>query len=328
MKYMEIGRSGIRASVITFGGMGIGGGTWWRGSEDEESIRTLHRAFDMGINTVDTAPVYGFGHSEEVIGKAIKGRRGDVVISTKCGLWWEDGEGSFRFEKDGHMVRRNLSARTLRIELENSLRRLGTDYIDIYYTHNPTCPPFITPYEETLGTLMDFKKEGKIRAIGASNMTPEEVVSYTGCGDVDIIQGRYSMLSRGPEGEGGLLEQCREMGMSFHAYQPLERGLLTGKIGGDYVVPAGDAREGDPWWSAEKRPKALAFVEALREIAARYGCPLSNLPLAYLRGQGDDINVICGARRVSQIEETALAADLTLAEADLREIRKLADELQ
>lgn len=326
MKYMEIGKSGIRASVITFGGMGIGGGTWWRGSDDEESIRTLHRAFELGINTVDSAPVYGFGHSEEVIGKAIAGRRSDVIISTKCGLWWQDDEGSFRFNKDGHRVCRNLSARTLRIELENSLRRLNTDYIDIYYTHNPTCPPFITPYEETLGTLMEFKKEGKIRAIGASNMTPEEVLSYRACGDVDIIQGRYSMLTRTPE--NGLLQQCKEFGMSFHAYQPLERGLLTGKFGADYVVPEGDAREGDPWWSAEKYPQALQFVEELKGFAEKYDCSLSNLAIAYLRGQAEFVNVICGTRKVSHIEETAKAADIVIEAEDLKKIREMADKIQ
>lgn len=326
MKYMEIGKSGIRSSVITFGAMGIGGGTWWRNSDDEESIQTLHKAFEMGINTVDTAPVYGFGHSEEVLGRVVKGRRSDVIISTKCGLWWGDGEGSFRWVKDGHRVSRNLSARTIRIELENSLRRLGTDYIDIYYTHNPCCPPFMTPVEETVGLLMDFKKEGKIRAIGASNMTPQEILDYTACGEIDIIQGRYSMLTRGPE--DGILQLCREKGMSFHAYMPLERGLLTGKVTKDYVVPEGDARDGDPWWSAEKFPRALEFVEELKGIAGKYNCQLSQLALAYLRGQGGDINVICGARRVSQIAETALAADLVLEKEDLDQIRKMADQLQ
>lgn len=328
MKYMTIGKSGIRSSVITFGGMGVGGGTWWRNSDDEESVRTLHCAFDLGINTVDTAPVYGFGHSEEIIGKAVKGRRSDVIISTKCGLWWEDEEGSYRWTKDGHRVTRNVSARAMRIELENSLRRLGTDYIDIYYTHNPACPPFLTPVEETVGTLMEFKKEGKIRAIGASNMTPQEILDYTSCGDIDIIQGRYSILSRGPEGEGGILSLCREKGMSFHAYMPLERGLLTGKVTSDYVVPEGDAREGDPWWTPEKFPQVLKFVEELKPIAEKYQCPLSNLALAYLRGQGEDINVICGARRVFQIEETAKAGDLILEQEDLQKIRSLADALQ
>lgn len=328
MQYMEIGKSGIKASVITFGGMGIGGGTWWSGSEDGESIRTLHKAFDLGVNLVDTAPVYGFGHSEELIGKAIEGRRDKVLISTKCGLWWKDDEGSFRFEKDGHRVKRNLSERTLRIELEDSLRRLNTDYIDIYYTHNPTCPPFITPYEETLGVLNEFKKEGKIRAIGASNMTTEEIEEYRKYAEIDIIQGRYSILTRTPEGADGILDLCRKYDMSFHAYQPLERGLLTGKISRDYVIPEGDARDADQWWTKEKLPKALEFVDELKEIAEKNDCPISNLAVAFLRGQGDFINVICGARRVGQIEETVRAADISLPEEDLKQIRILADRLQ
>ena len=326
MKYMEIGKSGIRASAITFGAFGIGGSSWWRGSDDEESIRTLHKGFELGINTVDTAPVYGFGHSEEIVGKAIKGRRSDVIISTKCGLWWGDDEGSYRWSLDGHRVSRNLSARTLRIELENSLRRLGTDYIDIYYTHNPCCPPFMTPVEETVGLLMEFKKEGKIRAIGASNMTPQEILDYTSCGDIDIIQGRYSMLSRGPESE--ILPLCREKGMSFHGYMPLERGLLTGKITRDYKAPAGDVREGDPWYAEDKFLQVMDFVDELKGFAEKYNCQLSQLAVAYVLAQGNDINAICGARRVSQIAETAQAADLVLAEEDVKKIRAMADKLQ
>ncbi|WP_033125135.1 aldo/keto reductase [Eubacterium sp. ER2] len=318
MKYMEIGRSGIKASVITMGAMGIGGGTWWRNSDDDESVRTIHRALELGINTIDTAPVYGFGHSEEVIGKAIKGRRSEYIISTKCGLWWDDDEGSFRFEKDGHRVTRNLTSHAIRTEIERSLKRLGTDYIDIYYTHNPACPPVMTPVEETVGTLMELKKEGKIRAIGASNMTPDEIRAYTSCGEIDIIQGHYSMLDRSAEKE--IIPLCRELGLSFHGYMPLERGLLTGKTKADYKVQPGDAREDSPLWKPDKFPEVLGFVDGLKDICEKYHCTQPQLAVAFLLARGSDINVICGARRVFQIEDTALAADVELDESDVKEI--------
>lgn len=320
MRYMNIGKSDVKASVITMGAMGIGGGTWWRNSDDEESIRTIHRALELGINTIDTAPVYGFGHSEEVIGRAIKGRRSDYVISTKCGLWWKDEEGSFRFEKDGHRVTRNLTAHAIRTEVEQSLKRLGTDYIDIYYTHNPACPPVMTPVEETVGTLMELKKEGKIRAIGSSNMTPDEVCAYTACGEIDIIQGHYSMLDRSAEKE--LIPLCREKGMSFHAYMPLERGLLTGNVARDYIVQPGDAREDSPLWKKEKFPVVLDFVDSLKDICEKYNCTCTHLAVAFLHAQGNDINVISGARRPFQIEDIAQAADVVLQKEDVLEIER------
>ena len=304
MKYMEIGRSGIKA--------------WWRNSDDDESVRTIHRALELGINTIDTAPVYGFGHSEEVIGKAIKGRRSEYIIATKCGLWWDDDEGSFRFEKDGHRVTRNLTSHAIRTEIERSLKRLGTDYIDIYYTHNPACPPVMTPVEETVGTLMELKKEGKIRAIGSSNMTPDEIRAYTSCGEIDIIQGHYSMLDRSAEKE--IIPLCRELGLSFHGYMPLERGLLTGKTKADYKVQPGDAREDSPLWKPDKFPEVLGFVDGLKDICEKYHCTQPQLAVAFLLARGSDINVICGARRVFQIEDTALAADVELDESDVKEI--------
>ncbi len=326
MKYMKIGKSDIEASVITLGAMGIGGGTWWRGSDDEDSIKTIHRALDLGINTIDTAPVYGFGHSEEVIGRAIRGNRSIYIISTKCGLWWDDDEGSFRFEKDGHRVTRNLTSHAIRTEIERSLKRLGTDYIDIYYTHNPACPPVMTPPEETVGTLMDLKKEGKIRAIGSSNMTPDEIRTYTSLGDIDIIQGHYSMLDRSAEKE--ILPLCREKGLSFHAYMALERGILTGNVKRDYVVQPGDARADSALWRSGNFEAVLDFVDGLKDISEDYQCTCTHLAIAFLLAQGNDINVISGARRVFQIEDIARAADVTLLDGDVREIEKRLEALK
>lgn len=176
----------------------------------------------------------------------------------------------------------------------------------------------MTPVEETVGTLMELKKEGKIRAIGSSNMTPDEIRAYTSCGEIDIIQGHYSMLDRTAEKE--IIPLCRELGMSFHGYMPLERGLLTGKITKDYVVQPGDAREDSPLWKPDKFPDVLSFVDGLSDICRKYDCTYTQLAVAFLRARGEDINVICGARRVFQIEDTAQAADIKLSEGDVKDI--------
>lgn len=326
MKKMNIGTSGIEASVITLGAMPMGGGTWWQNSEDAESIRTIHLAYDQGINLIDTAPVYGFGHSEEVVGKAIKGRRSDFIISTKCGLWWEDDEGSFRFEKDGHKVKRNVSRRVIEREIDRSLTLLGTDYIDIYYPHNPACPPFLTPVEETMDTLLGLKKAGKIRCIGLSNATVDELREYMSYGRVDILQRRYNILDC--MAEDTFFDLIQENNMSFHAYLPLERGLLTGSVTMDTACAAGDARDEEAWWKQERRAAVLAFVDSLKEIAQRYHCSLSQLSIAYLLNRAPFVNVICGMRKTKHVCENAEAANLVVSQEDLQLIRFMSDRLR
>lgn len=179
----------------------------------------------------------------------------------------------------------------------------------------------MTPVEETVGTLMELKKEGKIRAIGSSNMMPEEILAYTSCGEIDIIQGHYSMLDRNAEKE--ILPLCREKGMSFHAYMPLERGLLTGNVKRDYVIQPGDAREDSLLWKPGRFQEVLDFVDELNKICEDYHCTCTHLAIAFLHAQGEDINVISGARRVFQVEDIAKALEVKLEEGDIREIEKL-----
>ena len=326
MRKMEIGTSGIQASAITLGAMPLGGGTWWQNSDDEEAIRTIHMAYDYGINLIDTAPVYGFGHSEELIGKAIKGRRSDFIISTKCGLWWEDDEGSFRFEKDGHIVRRNLSRRVIEYEIERSLKLLGTDYIDIYYPHNPACPPFLTPVEETMDTLLKLKKEGKIRCIGLSNATVDELKAYMQYGRIDIVQRKYNILDYMVEDQ--LFDMLKHNKMTLHAYMPLERGLLTNCASMDMVCQKGDARDEESWWKPARRMLVMQFLKDLSKIAQQYNCSLSQLSIAYLLCRADYVNVICGMRKTKHVEENAHAADIIVSQDDLQRIRSLSEKLQ
>ena len=327
---IKIGNSGIFASNITFGAMGIGGGFRYPDTDDNESIRAIHAALDAGINFIDTAPVYGFGHSEEVIGRAIKGRRDKVVISTKCGLWWDDDEGSYRFTWEGKDVKRNLSARTLKIELENSLKRLGTDYIDVYYTHNPACPPFDTPIEETIEVLNDFKKQGYIKAIGASNAQIHHVQKYLELGSIDTVQRRYSMFDHGADNE--LFDFAREKGLHLHGYSVLEKGLFGGSIKKGHDLASDEARNnsgsnapGNIW----KQPALDYAVDAARaletEVAFPLGLSLSELAIAYSVNKG--VNPIVGIRREKHIQSIVRGADTTLSSDVLAEIDRRADEL-
>lgn len=327
MKYMEIGKSGIKASVLSLGAWSIGGGAWWQSTRDDASVKTIHRALDLGINLIDTAPVYGLGHSEEVIGKAIQGRRSEVVISTKATFHWDpEAEGYYAFMVDDTKVYKCLKKDAIKRDVENSLKRLNTDYIDILYTHNPARPPDDTPVAETVEALMELKREGKIRAIGSSNVTVQNVEEYLACGcEIDIIQKKYSMLERSVETT--LLPICREKGISFHAYSPLERGLLTGTVKKDYTYSEKDARAGQPFWAPDKMPIAIDFVAGLKGYCEKYGCTQTELAIAFLRGQGDFVNVICGAHKPEQIEADVGAADVVISQDDLKEMHNLLDDL-
>ena len=328
MQYMKIGNSGIEASRISLGGLSMGGGAWWNGTDDAESIRTIHYALDHGINLIDTAPLYGFGHSEEIIGKALADRRDKAVVSTKFGMIWDKREGTYWSDKGGESIYINVSAPVIREEILRSLKRLNTDYIDIYYPHNPARAPFLTPVEETVEALMRLKQEGHIRAIGTSNAAPANVEEYLACGcEIDILQRKYNILER-EFVETNLLPICRKHNMSFHAYSPLERGILTGKYRKDYQVDPLDARTKLLWWKPENYPLAIDFVDGLEDLCRKNQCTLTDLAVAFLLAQGSYINVICGAHKPEQIEDDIRAAGVSLSEEDVAEIRRRVEELE
>jgi methylglyoxal reductase len=321
MEYRNIGNSAIKASVITLGGLSIGGGSWWSDTDDTVSVETVHRALELGVNFIDTAPVYGLGHSETIIGRAIKGKRDKYVISTKATFDWDTGVGKLWRELDGHKVYMDHSYAGIIKDCENSLRRLQTDYIDVYYLHNPAKDVEQYPVSESARALNDLRQQGKIRTVGLSNIDSDQVEAYLSYNvDVQIVQRRYSIFSR--EAEGTLLPFCGRKGFSFHAYQPLERGILTGKVSKDYKLKPGELRSSSPLWSEERLGGAIDFAGSLRDIADKYGTSLLALALAYLRGNGEFVNVICGARKPPQIEEDAAAAATVLAPEDINEIRR------
>jgi methylglyoxal reductase len=325
MDYFEIGKSKIKVSAITLGAMGFGKSSRFPSTNDADSFEVIDKALDAGITTIDTAPVYGFGYSEEIVGRAIKDKRDKFVISTKCGLWWDDDEGSYRFTWDGHAVKRNVSRRAITLEIEKSLKRLGTDYIDIYYTHNPACEPFLTPIEETIDTLLDLKKQGKIREIGASNAEIHHIKSYLARDAVAIVQRRYSMLDRDVEKD--ILPLCKEAGLAFHAYSPVERGLLSGAFSGDYIIPKGDVRSEAPWWQPDHFSHALDFVEGLKDICRDLKTTRAALAVAYTRAKYPFVSVICGLRKAEHLSENIKGAELKIPKDALIEIDKRLDYL-
>jgi len=321
VKYRTIGKTNLKASAVTLGAMGIGGGFRYPDADDNVSIRAIQAALDRGINIIDTAPVYGFGHSEEVIGKAIRGKRDQVILSTKCGLWWGDDEGSYRFTWDGNAVKRNLSPRTIRLEVEDSLRRLQTDHIDIYYTHNPACPPFLTPIEDTIATLVALRDEGKILAIGASNCTVGDIEHYLAADAIEIVQLKYNLLERGVEED--ILPIVEANKLSLHAYSPLAAGLLTGRFGPGHALNASEPRAANPLWAANVYPLALDFVAELGKIARARDSSTTAVAIAYLLAASPAVNVICGIGKESHIDGALAGSELALSDDEMASIRAL-----
>ncbi|MEG0153107.1 MAG: aldo/keto reductase [Cellulosilyticaceae bacterium] len=305
----KLGHSTIEVSALGLGTWAIGGGEWWGDSDEETSIQTIHEAIRSGIT-------YEFGKSEEVVGKALKGKRDQVILSTKCGLWWHDERGSKFFEQSGHEVKRCLEPDTIKRELELSLRRLDTDYIDIYFTHWQSVAPYMTEIRKTMACLMDLKKQGLIRAIGASNVTQEHIEEYLKYGELDVIQEKNSMLDRKVEQTlGGC---CEKNKLSMMTYSSLEQGLLTGKIGMDYVVSPKEARADIPWYALEKRVKVLEMLQSWEGLTKKYNCTLAQLVIAWTMAQKNMTYVLCGARKPEHIKDTACAAQITLSQEDIQ----------
>ncbi|PIE34027.1 aldo/keto reductase [candidate division KSB3 bacterium] len=319
MNTRKIGTTNIEASVVALGTWAIGGGPWWGATDDNLSIKAIHAALDLGVNLIDTAPVYGFGRSEEVVGKAIKGKRDKVILATKCGLWWHDSTGKKFFDLDGKTVRRTLGSKTIREEVELSLTRLDTDYIDLYQTHWQSLEPELEPIAETMECLLKLKEQGKIRAIGASNVNVEQIQAYQAAGTLDAIQPRYSMLDR--KIEAGLLPFCAKQQISTLVYSPLEQGLLTGKIDMDYVVEAGSARSRIPWFKAVNRKNLLNMLGGWGDLTDKYECTLSQLVIAWTVAQPGVTFALCGARKPEHSVENAAAGTIHLAPEDIQRIR-------
>ena len=307
----SIGKSGVQASAVGLGTWAIGG--WmWGGTDEKQSIAAIHASLDAGVTLIDTAPAYGLGRSEEIVGKALEGRRDEAVIATKCGLVWHTEKGRHFFDQDGTPVHRYLGRDAIFHEVEASLTRLGTDYIDLYITHwqDPT-----TPIEETVRALEDLRSSGKIRAIGSSNLSPAELSAYIATGSLDAIQERFSMIDR--EIETDLLPLTRQNGVSTLSYSSLALGLLSGTVDPGRLFSGDDQRKDNARFSVDNRLKARSFAEAIRPVANKHGASIAQTVIAWTLVQDGVTFALCGARNPEQALENAEAGVIRLDEEDL-----------
>ncbi|WP_269933069.1 aldo/keto reductase [Aminobacter sp. HY435] len=307
----RIGKSDVSASAVGLGTWAIGG--WmWGGTDEQASIGAIHASIDAGVSLIDTAPAYGLGRSEEIVGKAIKGRRDKVMIATKCGLNWQTGKGNYFFDQDGLPVHRYLGADGITHEVEQSLRRLGTDHIDLYITHwqDPT-----TPIAETMEALASLKKAGKIRAIGASNISVAELESYVAAGQIDAIQERYSMLDR--EIEQTLLPVTTANDVATLSYSSLALGLLSGAIDPARQFTGDDQRKDNPRFSEANRHKVAAFKAAIAPVIDQHGATMAQIAIAWTLTQPGITFGLCGARNAEQALDNAKAGRIVLDADDL-----------
>ena len=326
MEKKMIGKSGLEDSALSLGCWAIGGGEWWGNNDDQISIDTICRAVQLGVNWIDTARVYGFGHSEEVVGKALKLLpRRKMILSTKCGIQWYDDGGELHFMKEGHAVRRDLAPKAIRRDLELSLKTMGTEYVDVYYTHWQCKTYGLVPIEETMEELLKMKQEGKIRAIGASNTDLQILEDYIRAGQLDVIQEKLSILDRKSE---ELLPFCEEHGIMLQTYSPIEQGLLAGKASDNYVPKPGEVRDGKTWWRPENIRRVNGMLAGWKDLTEKYQCTLANLCIKWNSMLSSNINVLCGARKVSQIEDIASSLDIALSKEDFERMKQDADAVR
>jgi methylglyoxal reductase len=311
---------GLRASAVGLGTWAIGG--WmWGGTDDAAAEDSIRAGLDAGITLIDTAPAYGLGHAEEVVGRALKGRRDQAVIATKCGLVWHDQRGPYYFSQGGLPVHRDLSPAAIRHEVEASLQRLQTDRIDLYITHwqDPS-----TPIPETVDTLRALQAEGKILAFAASNTTPDDLNAYRACGGIAAVQEEYSMLQRRIETTH--LPFCRENDIAVMGYSVLGLGLLSGGITADRVFSGDDQRREDPRFSPENRARVDGLMQTIRPIAAQQAASPSQVVIAWTLAQPGLTFALCGARNPAQAIENAAAGRLRLSAAETEAISRAIDQ--
>jgi aryl-alcohol dehydrogenase-like predicted oxidoreductase len=326
MEYRILGNSGLKVSLIGFGAWAIGG--WmWGGTDRKDALAAVQEAIEAGITTIDTAPVYGFGLSEEIIGEAIKGKRNEVQILTKYGLRWDTQKGQHFFDTQDAQGRpislhRYAGEKDVIQECENSLRRLGTDYIDLYQIH---WPDPTTPIEETMRAVKKLLQDGKVRAAGVCNYSVEQMELAEKVLTLSSGQIPYSMVNRSAEKD--LIPYCVKNNKGVIAYSPLQRGLLTGKIGMNHKFAPGDHRPSTPFFKPENRRKILSFLEKIGLLAEAHGASLAQLAIAWTINRPGITAALVGARNPGQVRENVRSANIDLTRDEFQRIGELLEGL-
>jgi aryl-alcohol dehydrogenase-like predicted oxidoreductase len=292
MDTRRLGTGGPRVGPIAFGAMSFVG--YYGGADEDEGVRAINRALDLGITLIDTAEAYGGGSNERLVGRAIAGRRDEVVLATKASRGGRD---------------------YLRNAIERSLGNLGVDHVDLYYLHRVDAD---VPIEETIGAMADLVAAGKVRAIGLSEASPATIRRAHAVHPIAALQTEYSLLHREPEAE--IIPALRELGIAFVAYSPLGRGMLTGRIRRTEDLPEGDWRREVPRFQGENLRRNLEMLAPVEEIAARHGASLATLALAWLLGRGDDVIPLVGTGRPGHVDRNLAALDLRLDADDVAAI--------
>jgi aryl-alcohol dehydrogenase-like predicted oxidoreductase len=303
----ELGRSGLFVSAIGLGCMGMS--EFYGSSGEAEGIDTIHRAIELGVTFLDTADIYGMGRNEELVGRAIKDRRDQVVLATKFG---------FLRTPDGSFIGVKGSPDYVRTCCEASLKRLGVEIIDLYYQHRVDPE---TPIEETVGAMAELVSQGKVRHLGLSEAGPDTIRRAHAVHPIAALQSEYSLWSREPE--GGTLELVRELGIGFVAYSPLGRGFLTGEIKSVNDLAPDDWRRNNPRFSGENFQRNLDLVAEVKALAAAKGCTAAQLALAWVLAQGNDIVPIPGTKRRRYLEDNIGALEVRLTAGELAELNRI-----
>lgn len=318
MKYQKLGNSDIQVSTIAFGAWGLGGGNVW--SDMSINVKQVEElldcASDLGINYIDTAPVYGVGVSETILGKALKGRRDRFIVQTKCCMNWRNKGGEFVYERDGKIVNKDHRASAIKKDIEESLLRMDLDYIDSMVVHRMS---ETVPVEETVGALNEMIQEGKIRTIVISNSKPSDLEMYQKYGNVSAVQEKFSLID---DKNRIYFDTCKKYNTTFQVYGSLEEGILTGRSYLEKQFSKGDVRESHGLLEAKNKEKLMRLYDVLEPLAEKYQCSIANLIQAWTLKQYDKISLLTGFRRTSTMENTCKVFDIVLSDTDEKIMRE------